>query len=149
MCGRLVSEWLATTLSYSAVSLCPQNLFPFRMTLSLGKRKRLQGTKSGKSAGKPLGCCAWPKTPWQPGPLVIAHYCGVVSRYQKTLFWWNMNICGIREEIHDAPDPSHVVSRIVLVFNLPRFLWPMWWQHCPLGHLFCCRIVTIHPFHFL
>jgi len=49
MCGRPVSEWLATTLSYSVVSLHPQNLFPFRMTISLGKRKKLQGTKSGKS----------------------------------------------------------------------------------------------------
>jgi len=46
-----------------------------------------------------------------------------------------MNICGIREEIHDAPDPPHVVSRIALVLNLPRFIWPTWWQHCPLGHL--------------
>jgi hypothetical protein len=104
MCGRPVSEWLATTLSYSVVSLRPQNLFSFRMTLSLGKRKKLQGTKSGKSDGKPLGCCAWPKTPWQPGPLDMAHCRGVVFRYQKTLLWWNTNICGIREEIHNAPD---------------------------------------------
>jgi hypothetical protein len=94
-------------LVISVESLHPQNLFPFRMTLSLGKRKKLQGTKSGKSDGKPLGCSAWPKTPWQPGPLDMAHCCCVVSRYQNTLLWWNMNICGIREEIHDAPDPPH------------------------------------------
>jgi len=61
MCGRPVSEWLATALSYSIVSLRPQNLFPFRMTMGLGKRKKLQGTKAGKSDGKPLGCCAWQK----------------------------------------------------------------------------------------
>jgi hypothetical protein len=71
------------------------------------EKKKLQGTKSGNSDRKPLGCCAWPKTPWQPGPLDMAHCSGVVSRYQKTLLWWNMNICSIREEIHDAPDPPH------------------------------------------
>jgi hypothetical protein len=49
MYGRLVLEWPATAMSYLVVS--PQrleNVSPFRVHFSLGKRKKLQGAKSGE-----------------------------------------------------------------------------------------------------
>jgi hypothetical protein len=72
------------------------------MKMRLGKRRQLQGTISGKSDREPLGCCAWPKTPWTMH-IAVVHNIGTRRHLCDEI----QNKCGLREEIHDVPDPQH------------------------------------------
>jgi hypothetical protein len=99
---------------FSCISATSWNRFPFRVLFSLGKRKKLQGSKVG---GEPQGCCAWPRIPRHSGPRSMAHCHGAASRYWKTicevisdelhLEGIAERLCrqsGIGEETCDAPD---------------------------------------------